>query len=215
MNLKRLPFFGNDMVIYIKTSIFHYRGSCDCGDSTGASAHVLERVLLFHVFGNGDSDGTKRFTTIRVKLSSSRHVRGRACKFASSPKTLAKIMENKVSGMSILKSSSSEVLRFDAGKGVRETMSVKFKSGDRQTSVLNDIDSTEEGTKLLRQADTLPNCVISAREEQQAVAAPRTSMTIIDDEPAAKKGFCRRVWKSLKKRLSVPACFRLCRPRRD
>ncbi|KAI8514396.1 hypothetical protein Bbelb_087200 [Branchiostoma belcheri] len=124
------------------------------------------RQLLFLVLGGGHYDGTKRCTTIRVKLP----------------------------------------------KGVRETKLVKFTgSGDHQTSVLND--TTEEGT----QADTLPNCVMSAGEEsRQAAAARRTSTTTIsDEEPVPKIGLCRRMWKSVKRRLSVPACFRLCRPRRD
>ncbi|KAI8502449.1 hypothetical protein Bbelb_200370 [Branchiostoma belcheri] len=57
-------------------------------------------------------------------------------------------------------------------------------------------------------ANTLPNCVMPAGEEsQQAAAAHRTSTTtIIDDEELVPKtGLCRRMWKTVKRRLSVPA----------
>ncbi|KAI8486617.1 hypothetical protein Bbelb_355920 [Branchiostoma belcheri] len=75
-------------------------------------------------------------------------------------------------------------------------------------------DAMEDGTGPRHQIDNLPNCIDTMGEgSQHAVVAIRCSTTIIDDGPGKKLEVCGRVWKTLEKRLAVPACFRLCRPR--
>ncbi|KAI8501003.1 hypothetical protein Bbelb_210980 [Branchiostoma belcheri] len=120
---------------------------------------------------------------------------------------------SQVDAVKLLKTPSSEVMAFSPTQGISETKLVKFKTGDHQMSVLNDV--MDESTGRLSQAESLPNFVIGEEGSQHAVVAIRISTTIIDDDvPVKKVGVWRRMWKTLKKSLVVPACFRLCRPRR-